>query len=111
MTTSPTHIVPFPSTRPRLHPSAWQGFTGFASPNLEQAQYEAECLAGRCFPQPGDTDMLHRCREEYRIKQWLELFRRFTCRYMPTNTIATAALSAISLRSWRCGPRISRAPL
>jgi hypothetical protein len=77
MTPSPARIVPFPSARPRLHPSAWQGFTGFASPNLDQAQYEAEVLAGRCFPRPGDTDMLHRCREEYRVKQWLELFRRF----------------------------------
>lgn len=77
MNTSTARTLPFPSTRPRLHPSAWQGFTGFASPTLDQAQYEAEVLAGHCFPRPGDTAMLRRCREEYRIEQWLELFRRF----------------------------------
>ena len=87
MTTSPARIVPFPSPRPRLHPSAWQGFTGFASPNLDQTQYEAEVLAGHCFPRPGDTDMLRRCREEYRIRQWMELFRRFhTCFYAQQHT-------------------------
>ena len=77
MNTNTVRRLPPASARPRLHPSAWQGFTGFASPTLDQAQYESECLAGRCFPRPGDMDMLHRCREEYRIKQWLELFRRF----------------------------------
>lgn len=87
MDTNAARIVPFPSTRPRLHPSAWQGFTSFASPQLNSAEYEGECLAGRCFPRPGDTAMLHRCREEYGIHQWLELFRRFhTNRYAsPSN--------------------------
>lgn len=85
--TTPARIVPVPSTRPRLHPSAWQGFTGFASPTLDQAQYEAECLAGRCFPRPGDTDLLRRCRDAYRIRHWMELFRRFhTCFYAHPHT-------------------------
>ncbi|MDZ4733674.1 MAG: site-specific integrase [Nitrospirota bacterium] len=66
-----------PSLRPRLHPSQWQGFTSFASPQFNAAVYEAECLAGRCFPRPGDTDMLLRCRETYRLTHWLELFQRF----------------------------------
>ncbi|MEO5956866.1 MAG: site-specific integrase [Nitrospiraceae bacterium] len=61
----------------RLKADAWQGFTSFASPNLTDATYEAECLAGHCFPRPGDVDMLRRCRDAYRIEQWLELFRRF----------------------------------
>ena len=61
----------------RLQSSAWKGFTSFASPQLDPAQYEAECLAGHCFPRPGDADMLRRCRDAYRIEQWLELFRRF----------------------------------
>lgn len=63
--------------RARLHPGAWQGFNAFASPNLDAATYEADCLAGRCFPRPGDTDMKRRCQESHRIKHWVELFRRF----------------------------------
>lgn len=77
MNTSPARTLTLAPTRPRLHPSVWQGFTSFASPNLDQTQYEAECLAGRSFPRPGDTDMLLRCREEHRIQQWVELFQRF----------------------------------
>ena len=83
MNTNRARPLPLASTRPRLLPSAWQGFTGFASPQLDPAQYEAACLAGRCFPRPGDTAMLRRCREAYRIKHWLELFRRF---YLPLYT-------------------------
>lgn len=41
------------------------------------SQYEADCLAGRCFPNPGDTRMEQRCREEHRLREWIELFRRF----------------------------------
>lgn len=68
--------------RPHLHPGVWQGFNAFASPNLDAAAYEAECLAGRCFPRPGDADMRRRCQESHRIKEWVELFRRFhTSRY------------------------------
>jgi integrase len=69
--------TPLLSIRPRLQPSAWRGFIGFASPQLDQASYETEVLAGHAFPRPGDTVMLQRCREEYRIREWLELFRRF----------------------------------
>ena len=72
--TNTARIVPFPSPEPRPD---WQGFTEFASPNLEQAQYQTECLAGLCFPRPGDAEMLRRCRETYRIRHWLALFRRF----------------------------------
>ena len=61
----------------RLQADKWHGFTSFASPHLNDATYEAECLAGRCFPRPGDADMLRRCQDAYRIQQWIELFRRF----------------------------------
>ena len=44
----------------RLQADAWHGFTSFASPHLNDATYEAECLAGRCFSRPGDADMLRR---------------------------------------------------
>jgi integrase len=54
-----------------------QTFGGFAFPQLEQAEYERDCLGGRCFPRPGDTEMLERCRHAYRLSHWLELFRRF----------------------------------
>jgi hypothetical protein len=61
----------------RLSPSRLQSFGGFASPRLEQAEYERDCLGGRCFPRPGDTEMLERCRHAYRLGHWVELFRRF----------------------------------
>ena len=39
--------------------------------------YEADCLAGRRFPEPGDTQMQQRCRESIRFRELIELFRRF----------------------------------
>jgi len=77
-----TATVKSSENRPRLHPSKWRSFGGFASPRLEEAEYERDCLGGRCFPRPGDSAMLERCREAYRLMHWLELFRRFhTSRY------------------------------
>jgi integrase len=65
------------NARTRLHPSTWQNFSSFASPQLDQAEYERGCLGGRCFPRPGDTEMLVRCKHVYRISHWLSLFLRF----------------------------------
>jgi len=53
----------------------WQ--SSIVAPQLEQAEYERSCLAGRCFPRPGDSDMLERCKHAYRMCHWIELFRRF----------------------------------
>jgi hypothetical protein len=61
--------------RGRLHPRMWQ--SSLVAPQLEQAEYERACLAGRCFPRPGDTAMLERCKHAYRMCHWIELFRRF----------------------------------
>jgi integrase len=66
-----------PPHRSRLSPSILQSFGGFASPQLEQAEYERACLGGRCFPRPGDMAMLERCRHAYRLCHWIELFERF----------------------------------
>jgi integrase len=66
-----------PPHRSRLSPSILQSFGGFASPQLEQAEYERACLGGRCFPRPGDAAMLERCCHAYRLCHWIELFRRF----------------------------------
>jgi integrase len=64
-------------TQRRLNRSMLKSFSGFASPQLEEAEYERACLGGRCFPRPGDTEMLERCRHAYRMAHWIELFRRF----------------------------------
>jgi hypothetical protein len=42
-----------------------------------QDQYEEDCLHGRRFPRPGDTAMWERCRQSYRIREWVKLFIRF----------------------------------
>ena len=66
MNTNTARPLTLASATSRLLPNAWKGFTGFASPQFDPAQYEAECLAWRCFPRPGGTEMLRRCREAYR---------------------------------------------
>jgi integrase len=46
-------------------------------PSPALTEYEADCLAGRRFPNPGDIRMQERCRETLRFWELLELFRRF----------------------------------
>lgn len=46
-------------------------------PAVNQAQYEADCLAGRRFPIGTDTAMQARCREAWRLREWFEIYRRY----------------------------------
>ena len=46
-------------------------------PQVDRAQYEADCLAGRRFPVVTDTVMQERCRSAWRLREWFELFRRY----------------------------------
>lgn len=45
--------------------------------HAKRDHYEADCLAGKRFPMPGDHAMWERCRQTYRIREWCELFLRF----------------------------------
>jgi integrase len=46
-------------------------------PQVDRAQYEADCLAGRRFPVVTDTVMQERCRSAWRLREWFEIFRRY----------------------------------
>lgn len=63
-----TNVIAFPSGNRR------RTLNEDASP---KEQYEAECLAGQRFPNSGDKALWERCREEWTLREWIELYKRF----------------------------------
>jgi len=48
-----------------------------ADPKVDRAQYQADCLAGRRFPAVNDAVMLARCQKTWRLREWMEIFKRY----------------------------------
>lgn len=46
-------------------------------PKIDRVQYEADCLAGRRFTGATDVAMQEWCVAEWRIREWLEIFKRY----------------------------------
>ncbi|BCA55322.1 hypothetical protein W02_24620 [Nitrospira sp. KM1] len=55
--------------------------------------YEAECLAGRRFPDPDDHELWQRCKETWRIREWIELYYRYHL-----STLADSTTTVIKAR-------------
>ncbi|NGZ98419.1 MAG: hypothetical protein CV089_20220 [Nitrospira sp. WS110] len=48
-----------------------------SDPKTDRRQYEADCLAGRRFPEPSDTRLQARCRDSWKLAEWIELYGRY----------------------------------
>jgi integrase len=44
-------------------------------PLSEQEQYVKDCLAGKRFPNANDRALLGRCKQEWQIREWIELYK------------------------------------
>lgn len=63
-----------------------------SDPKVDQAQYEADCLAGRRFPVVTDAAMQARCRAEWKLREWMEIYRRY---HLATKKDASNRLSKL----------------
>lgn len=107
--TNLARIVPFPSGGPRVHPSVWQGFTTFAPPTLDQAQYETECLAGAVSPARAIRTCFNAAGSRTASSSGQNCFGDSLHAFMHNKAPWNPSLGCISRPFWMCDRRISHA--